>query len=214
MLLLQKFESPLAGIIGGHLLLLGAEHRAAGPGLEVLNDVVVNLRTLVGTEHPDVEALSLACPDMTLRRTTPVTTPPMFERSWRMLVDGCRDDPQLVPLSLWQQVHTRLGGQSPYLTWALDDAAQSKFRTQLAETVFALSDGAQAGSAGAVQPVQAARSLMPNRRFAAAYVLRGAASTPPIADTAEQCAALLGVPPSALPVLRREYQSLHERKTA
>jgi hypothetical protein len=65
------------------LLLIGAEHGAAGPGLELLNEVVANLRTLVGTEHPDVEALSLACPDTTLQRKMPVTTPPMFERSWK-----------------------------------------------------------------------------------------------------------------------------------
>ena len=85
-LILEKFDNPLAGIIGGHLLLIGYE-RPGSPWLDLLNEVVTNLRDLVGFEHPDVEALSLACPDLKLRTELPLRAAPMFERSWRMMLD-------------------------------------------------------------------------------------------------------------------------------
>ena len=213
MLLLQKFQSPLAGIIGAHLLLIGAERGASGPGLELLNEVVWNLRGLVGTEHPDVEALSLKCPNEALRRATPVTTPPMFDRSWRMLVDGCRDTPDLIPLSLWQQVHTRVGGQSPFFTWALDDTTQSNYREKLAEVVFTPLNNRELASGAPAQAVQPVGALMPSQPLAAMSMLPSVTADPLISHRAQQCAASLGVPPSALSVLHQEYQKLKEKKS-
>src|SRR5262249_1842576 len=68
-LLLLKFEDPLAGIIGGHLLLIENE-RDPKRDIKLLNVAVKNLRSLVGNDHPDVECLSLRCTDESLRRTT------------------------------------------------------------------------------------------------------------------------------------------------
>ena len=71
-LFFQKFDNPLAGIVGAHLLLLSIRGKTQGETavqLNQLNEVVKNLRELVGAEHPDVEAISLACSDQTLRKT-------------------------------------------------------------------------------------------------------------------------------------------------
>src|ERR1043166_6854936 len=113
-----KFQNPLAGILVGHLLLVTHEDRP--PAL--LNEVVRNLRDLAGSEHPDVEALSLACPDASLRRQTPVSAAPMFERSWRILIKASQKNRDLVPLALWQQVHATLAASPPFLGWSLDES--------------------------------------------------------------------------------------------
>jgi hypothetical protein len=57
-ILVRNFQNPIAGILGGHLL-LQEERRRPSPSskLSLLDDLVANLRTLVGDEHPDVEAL-------------------------------------------------------------------------------------------------------------------------------------------------------------
>src|SRR5262249_46598899 len=49
-LLVKKFENPLAGIIGGHFLLM--DQRASGARVALVNEVVTNLRGLVGFDHP------------------------------------------------------------------------------------------------------------------------------------------------------------------
>lgn len=53
-MLWAKYENPMLGIIGTHLVLQGAE-----PDLEMLHSVVRNLEHLVA-DHPDVQALRLA----------------------------------------------------------------------------------------------------------------------------------------------------------
>jgi hypothetical protein len=132
--LLLKFDNPLAGIIGGHLLLISREHGGTQP-LDLLDTAVGNLRGLVGTEHPDVEALSLECQNPALRRTQPIQAPPMFERSWRMLVKASQDNPQLVPRTLWDEVHAAILSP-PFLVWAANAEVQSSYRAALAEAVF------------------------------------------------------------------------------
>jgi hypothetical protein len=131
-LLLRKFENPIAGIVGAHLLIV--QHSQAGteatPNLALLNEVVRNLRGLVGDSHPDVEAISLRCPDIGLRTSRPLTIPPMFHRSWRLMVDASAANPELVPESLWTRIHaaTNIGG---YLVWACDVQTQEAHLAQL-----------------------------------------------------------------------------------
>lgn len=130
-LLLRKFENPIEGIVGGHLLLIQREHYQSTP-LELLNEVVTNLRGLLGADHPDVEALSLRCLDVSLRRKKPFTAPPMFERSWRLIIEASRDNPGLVPRSLWNRVQA-LSMMPPYLAWAIDSNTKKDYRAALVE---------------------------------------------------------------------------------
>jgi hypothetical protein len=137
-LLVRKFESPTAGILGGHQLLI--EHESSAPPqndlLGLLATVVTNLRALVGTNHPDVEALSLACSESTMHTTQPIGAPPMFERSWKLLIDASQSTPTLVPLAVWQKVSVLLPAP-PFLTWYTDAAARSRFIKALADLAFA-----------------------------------------------------------------------------
>ena len=136
MLLLEKFENPLSGIVGGHLLLIEHEHNPQR-SLAALNTVVANLRGLVGDNHPDVEALSLACPDPGLRTKRPLAAAPIFERSWRLFVKASHDDEKLVPLARWQEVQASLS-TPPFLSWATEKSVQREFRRALRDVAFGL----------------------------------------------------------------------------
>ena len=131
--LLGKFLNPLAGIVGAHLLLLSENN--GGPGLSQLNEIVAKLRAMVGTEHPDVEALSLRCPNPSLHRRAPIGAPPMFERSWELLLDASQDHPELISPTLWKKVHVR-AAVPPYLVWCPDEAVQASYLRELEKTVF------------------------------------------------------------------------------
>ncbi len=157
-LLVQKFNNPLAGILGGHLLLI--EHEQGGRDRrEWLNTVVQNLRGLVGSEHPDVEALSLACPNPTLRTTRSIVAIPMLELSWRMLVKASQDNPNLIPTSVWRDVFALMSAP-PFLVWSPDAEVRREVGRQLASAAFGPAE--QRSLAGDPQRELAAAPGLPN----------------------------------------------------
>lgn len=136
-LLRYKFDNPMLGILGAHLLLLaheeGVRQEAAASRRERLNldrssiaraqvpfdqelfDLVVgNLRRLVGDQHPDVQALWLRHTGATPVGVT--RTPPMLARSWSLLVTGSLTWPSIVPFELWRHVAMR-AATAPFLSW-------------------------------------------------------------------------------------------------
>jgi hypothetical protein len=138
-LLLGPTSTPLARIVGAHLLILSCQKLPDGEAakeLEPLNHIVEDLRNLVGKENPDVEALSLKCPDTSRRRSLPLHAAPMFERSWRLLMEGARSQPELVPGSLWQGVSTSVQ-MPPYLVWSENPATQASYQKALQEAIYA-----------------------------------------------------------------------------
>ena len=137
--LFGQTASPLARIVGAHLLLLSARTQSdadAAATLARLNAIVTELRNLVGRQHADVEALSLKCSDPTLRTVAPVGALPMFERSWQLLLEGSQQWPELISATLWQKVHATVE-IPPYLVWTEDDSVQTALRKALADTIFA-----------------------------------------------------------------------------
>lgn len=133
-----KFENPMLGIFGAHILLLSLDRAAADAHadstkapttrpsdparLEVtfqahdLDLIVRHLRGLVGDRHPDVESLSLRATDPSLRHRKPLTEPPMLRRSWSLFVAASNDAPRLCPPELWTRVR-HMTASPPYLTW-------------------------------------------------------------------------------------------------
>jgi hypothetical protein len=107
-----KFEQPMLGIYGAHLLLLEKKLDTA------LFDIVIgNLRNLFADSHPDVEALSLATNEA--GRSYVFNAPPMLRASWRLVVRASAKRPNLVPLgSLSANVADCVLGSDPWLTWA------------------------------------------------------------------------------------------------
>ncbi|MGX1159798.1 caspase domain-containing protein [Arthrobacter sp. SLBN-100] len=131
-LLLEEFDDPIAGIIGGHLLLMAMDTATEpDPALEeVFAAAVARLRGLVRSWHPDVEALALRSADPAARPDKPFTAAPMFSRSWQIIVEASYDNPDLVPASLWSRVHANRS-IGPYFAWATDEASRSAHAQQL-----------------------------------------------------------------------------------
>ena len=138
--LVDKFDNPLAMIVGAHLLLIAAEQNSS-PAPARLNGIVTRLRSVVGDNHPDVQSLSRLCPDASLRAVGPIIAPPMFERSWRILIRESFEHPELIPVDLWRRVNANLP-YPPYLCWATDAAIQRAYLAAQAQKIKALNDGA------------------------------------------------------------------------
>ncbi|HVG61653.1 MAG TPA: hypothetical protein VNA24_24040 [Hyalangium sp.] len=85
-----KFENPLYGLFGAHLLLL-----ARPPDRELIAKVVGNLRGMLGTQHPDVEAIALASGAPDARES--FDHPPMLARSYWLVIERSAKKPWLVP---------------------------------------------------------------------------------------------------------------------
>jgi hypothetical protein len=154
-LLFAGFFDPMAGIVGGHLLLVEAE-RGRRRDLAPLNALVRELRERVGPEHPDVEALSLRCPDEALRRTAPVRSPPMLQRSWALLAEASWRSKRLVPAALWRRVRAA-GALPPFLVWSADEETRAAAAHEIAAMLRGAPavrseaggpDGAAAGAGG------------------------------------------------------------------
>jgi hypothetical protein len=112
-MLWDKWQNPILGIYGAHLMLLQEE-----PNWQLFGRVIHNLRGIFGGyPHPDVEALAL-CHEATARRDYRFEFPPMLRRSWSLLQEATFAQPGLVPSgSLALQVSDRLWGGSPWHLW-------------------------------------------------------------------------------------------------
>ena len=130
-ILVRNFQNPIAGILGGHLL-LQEERRRPNPSskLSLLDGVVTNLRALVGDDHPDVEALSLHCPAASLRARKPFRQPPLFARSWELIVEASQTQPELLPIELWERVRAVVP-VSGYFVWGYDEKSKQARSKQL-----------------------------------------------------------------------------------
>jgi hypothetical protein len=131
-MLVTNVTSPIAGIIGGHLLLLAIRQTAApNPAQQKQFDtLVLRLRDFVGDGHPDVEALSLKCTDTALRTTGTFTAPPMLRYGWHLVTEASYDQPELISAALWERVHATVALRA-YLTWAIDGQTQRAHTDQL-----------------------------------------------------------------------------------
>ena len=110
-----KFQNPMLGIYGAHLLLLQDK-----PDLALLQIVVSNLKRLIGV-HPDVQALELLLtPNARHRKTLVFPTPPMLRSSWKTVLQNSAAHPGLVPAgSLAARVAAQLWGNGAWLVYAL-----------------------------------------------------------------------------------------------
>jgi hypothetical protein len=209
-LLLRKFRNPMAGILGAHLLLL-EQDRNPSRNLSPLNEIVPNLRELLGDDHPDVEALSLRCPNESLRRTRAVKIPPILERSWTLLLEASRDRPALVARDLWRRVHAQ-GSLSPYFVWAIDETIKATSWQELARATWgvevpeAVTPGSDVGALPSSAPATASVAAAPAMSAAVPGTGTCASLSPIVASrkTAQERARRLRVPIWAVDLLKKE----------
>lgn len=108
-MLCSKFENPMLGVLGAHLLLLEKE-----PRVDLIGRVITNTGELLGQDFPDLVALKLklasTAPGGGVRRfpkIAPVVFPPLLRRSWDYLLDAAVTMPGLFPADSFA---TRISG--------------------------------------------------------------------------------------------------------
>lgn len=116
--LFLKFDSPMLGLYGAHLMLIAeeAEEPPIGFSQHLFDEAVANLAGLLGADQPDVVALSTRTSGRDLGALAPVSTPPLLWRSWLLLLDASHDRPALVPADTWRRASRPLPSR-PFLTW-------------------------------------------------------------------------------------------------
>jgi hypothetical protein len=146
-LVTRKFDNPMLGIFGGHLLieLEQSRGRAYEPGL--LQEVVGNLRRLLHEPHPDVEAL--ACKAGLQDLGYKFEMPPMVRRSWALMTHASADwSDAIPPESLNNRIYDRILAEEPWLVWC---GEQSDDESAVLETLSLYID---AKAAAQEQPPQ------------------------------------------------------------
>ena len=120
-MLYGKFQNPMLGLYGGHLLLLAEQ-----PKWDLLQTVVRNSYHLLGQDHPDVQALALhlAAAGRDIPLPDRCETPPLLRASWRLLIEASATRPDLIPAgSLAARIADRVWGSGAWLVWEQPPAA-------------------------------------------------------------------------------------------
>jgi hypothetical protein len=118
-ILAGKFDDPMLGILGGHLLLMESP-----VDCNLLEIVVKNLRSMLGAEHPDVEALALRL--NSAQNPLEVSTPPMLQRSWGLILEATADQKATVlRQSFAGRIIRSTRAGDPWLLWLNPDSASA-----------------------------------------------------------------------------------------
>jgi hypothetical protein len=116
--LFAKFENPMLGLFGAHLMLLARDDEREQTSFD---GVVENLAGLLGPNQPDVVALATQGGSRSISELEPVTSPPMLWRSWLLLIEASNDRPDLLPADTWRPLLQQMPVR-PFLAWSpLDD---------------------------------------------------------------------------------------------
>jgi hypothetical protein len=134
----EKFENPMLGLFGAHLMLIArdAERRAEEWASRAPDDdrphapvnfeqsrfdtVVAALRDLLGESHPDVAALSTQATGAAPGQLEPIPAPPMLWRSWVLLIEASNEAPSLISVETWRRT-LKLLPLRPFLLWSPEE---------------------------------------------------------------------------------------------
>ncbi|HUR79154.1 MAG TPA: hypothetical protein VM733_00205 [Thermoanaerobaculia bacterium] len=144
--ILKDTATPMLSLFGAHLLVNEArkqnERRKTDPSLPEIDHrdtvarVVERLRSQLGRDHPDVEALALGAgvgnPDYRF------TVPPMLRGGWqRVLSESSRREDLCMRDSFAQKIWGQLWGDGPWLLWTEDALHSEEAWTERATLLLA-----------------------------------------------------------------------------
>jgi hypothetical protein len=127
-LLDAKYDDPMLGIVGAHLVL-----RDQPQDLQTFQTVTDNLRRVVGLDHPDLMALWLARQDRGDVATPQLRTPPMLRRSWAIATEKSVPNPDVIA----PELDLDATASAPWLIWRADSAALAASEAALGRGGFA-----------------------------------------------------------------------------
>jgi hypothetical protein len=116
-----KFEDPMLGLLGAHLVLRDEPENSA-----LFDAVTRNLLMVLGRDHPDLRVLCL-------RRNTPIPevpraldTPPMLRASWDLAVAASLEDPNAFPETGGVlEIAQRIAPTGSWLVWRREPSEES-----------------------------------------------------------------------------------------
>jgi len=113
-MLWAKFENPILGLIGAHLLLKQKDYDK-----DLLRMVVGNLVGMLGDEHPDIKSLLLQIHENTIQIPIPkIKYPPMLQASWEKILQASIDNPEIINSdSVAAQVSMTTLNTGSWLVW-------------------------------------------------------------------------------------------------
>jgi hypothetical protein len=115
--LCHDFDDPLLGIVGAHLLLMDKKEDV---DMDSFDSVVRRLQELVGGDaelHPDI--LMLRARSRLTPQQVRFSSPPLFSRSWRLMLQTARSHPNSIPRSsAVNEVAPAIFHASPWLMWS------------------------------------------------------------------------------------------------
>ena len=130
---LGKYSDPLLGVLAAHILLIAKYSRESNAQellpfrQEEFELILRNTANLLGTRHPDIIALRAESEEWPLENEV-VTSPPLFVRSWRLLMERSHSGlPGLLPARLWSRVRGSMNAV-PYFSWTRADSPFSRQR--------------------------------------------------------------------------------------
>lgn len=134
LMLNEKFQNPMLGIVGAHALLLEPE-----PRWSLFDTVRRNLKKLV-PDHPDVTALHVIGKQqrekMSHSRVKPVSWPPMLHASYRGLIARDADEPGLIKAgSIADRAAANLYQEGPWSIWQSMIATNEAVDDELMDTI-------------------------------------------------------------------------------
>lgn len=168
-LLQGKFVDPILGIVGAHFLILEARDSQGQIDfgrLAPLDTIVGNLRQLVGDAHPDVEAISLLCPNANLRTKKLLAVPPMFVRSWGLLQEHGK---KVLPAEVARRAKARTSGAT-YLNWAVDQQSKAAVTRSVSRQIKSIASNTNLKTMGGLERcfpgvARVAQQIMPQSRI-------------------------------------------------
>jgi hypothetical protein len=109
-----KFSNPILGLLAGHLLL-----RDSPKAEKIIDEVLKNLKGLIGTNHPDVQALELSylghTPDA-------LRFPPLLRASWDAIVAASvTSKVNLAQGSYAEGIENAVVATEPWMVWRADE---------------------------------------------------------------------------------------------
>lgn len=123
-LLRGKLENPMLGIFAAHLLLQQEESNRGQYDRAFFDHLVVTLRSLLKSPHPDVEALAWKAGRG--ERTFQFALPPMLRRSWLLITSASARWPDAIPKdSVSARVCDGILAEDPWLVWAAEQPGQN-----------------------------------------------------------------------------------------
>ena len=122
-----KFENPMLGLFGAHLMLLPRGDDDDDEWEQASFDgIVEKLAALLGPNQPDVVALATKSGHRPLAELEPVTSPPMLWRSWLLLIEASNERPDLLPAETWRPLLKVIPAR-PFLAWSpLDEEEEEE----------------------------------------------------------------------------------------